>query len=184
MIQQMPSPVGHVLAGIAVGSLAARDRGWGLPLTCALAAAVPDIDFLLPIAHRGPTHSLIAGLVAFVVTLAIVRAPAWGLRPRPVAAVIACAVLSHVLLDWLGEDSSTPRGLMAFWPFSREYYISGLDLFDAVDRRYWRQGFWRHNLIAVAKEVAILLPLALLAFNSCRNRGRSSAQGDRRRPFA
>ena len=163
MIQQMPSPVGHVLAGIAVGSLAARDQRWRLPLACGLAAALPDVDFLLPVAHRGPTHSLIAGVVAFVVILAIVRAPAWGLQPPLVAGVLACAVISHVLLDWLGEDSSNPRGLMAFWPFSRGYYISGVDLFDAVDRRYWREGFWRHNLIAVTKEVVILFPLALLA---------------------
>jgi len=159
----MPSPVGHALAGIALGSLAGRDRGWGVPLVCSFAAALADVDFLLPVVHRGPTHSLAAAVVVFAVALATVRILRPTERPVRVAAVISLAALSHVLLDWLGEDSSTPRGLMAFWPFSSEYYISGLDAFDAVSRRYWREGFWRHNTIAVAKEVIILLPLALLA---------------------
>ena len=91
-----------------------------------------------------------------------------------IAAAVGLAVLSHVLLDWLGKDSSTPRGLMALWPWTPAYYISDLNLFNAVDRRYWLEGFWRRNAIAVAKEVAILLPAVILAT-------RWSARRDRKR---
>ena len=70
--------------------------------------------------------------------------------------VMAVAYGTHVLLDWLGADSSAPRGLMALWPFSSAYYISDLDVFDSVDRRYWLEGFWRRNVVAVTREVAIL----------------------------
>jgi membrane-bound metal-dependent hydrolase YbcI (DUF457 family) len=174
----MPSPVGHVLAGIAVGSLASRDRGWSLPLVCSVLAALPDIDFLLPIAHRGPTHSISAGVAAFVLTFAGLRlrkrsqpqtpnsTPEESSRNRNsavrIAVAVGCAVLSHVLLDWLGKDSSTPRGLMALWPWTSAYYISDLGVFNAVDRRYWLDGFWHRNAITVAREIAILLPIAWL----------------------
>ena len=127
-------------------------------MACAVAAALADADFLLPMRHRGLSHSigaaLLAGVVAFAwVKVADVRdAVRWGM-------VIAVAYATHVLFDWLGADTSTPRGLMALWPFSSAYYISGLDVFDSVDRRYWLEGFWRRNLIAVTREVALLAPL-------------------------
>lgn len=145
-----------------------------------LVAALPDVDILLPIAHRGPTHSIAAAIAAFVVTLGVLSLR----RERPLrvrlAAAIGLAVLSHALLDWLGQDSSTPRGLMALWPLSREYFISDLSVFDAVDRRYWLPGFWRRNTISLLRELAILLPLAWISMD--RSRGRSSVQGVPRRP--
>src|SRR5688572_26614979 len=105
MIQKMPSPVGHVLGGATVGLLLARDPGWRLPIICAVAATLPDADFLLPVAHRGPTHSLVGALAAGAAALALSRvftsAASWRL-----AAAVALAVLTHVLFDWLSEDSS------------------------------------------------------------------------------
>jgi len=61
---------------------------------------------------------------------------------------------------------------MAFWPVSTGYYISNLDLFGAVDRRYWIDGFWRRNIAAFARELAILVPLAWLATRRARPRKR------------
>ena len=139
----MPSPVGHVLGGIAVGFLASRDRGWRLPVVCGVVAALPDIDFLLPLPHRGPTHSIAAAVAAFAVTLAITSVAREQLPRLRVATAIGLAVLSHVLFDWLGQDSSTPRGLMALWPLTSTYYVSEVNVFNAVDRRYWLDGFWR-----------------------------------------
>ena len=148
---------------------------------CGVAAALPDVDILLPVPHRGPTHSIAASLVTFVVALIVL-----SLRhERPLrvrlAVAIGLAVLSHTLLDWLGQDSSTPRGLMALWPFSREYFISDWNVFDAVDRRYWLDGFWRRNSISLLREIAILLPLAWISMY--KTRVRSSARGALRRPF-
>jgi hypothetical protein len=80
------------------------------------------------------------------------------------------AYASHVLLDWLGSDSSPPIGVMALWPFSRAYYESDLHVFLAISRRYY-QG-WRfvtQNVLAVSLELMILVPAIALVW---RFRGR------------
>ena len=171
----MPSPIGHVLGGIAAGSLASGDRRWPTVALFGLVAALPDVDILLPIPHRGPTHSIVAAIAAFVVALGVLSLR--HQRPLRVglATAIGLAVLSHTLLDWLGQDSSTPRGLMALWPFSREYFISDLNVFGAVDRRYWLPGFWQRNTISLAIELLILAPLTWLALRA-RSRGASSPE--------
>jgi inner membrane protein len=169
----MPSPVGHAIAGIAAGWLvsgAPRERhrpsAWcrEVLLFGALGMAA-DLDLLIG-AHSGPTHGVGAAL--------LVGAAAWmfvGGRSRPkgrliVALSCAFAYGSHILLDWLGSDSTAPIGIMALWPFSREYYESGLHVFMAVSRRYWQpEVFWRQNAAALARELIILVPvLAAVVF--------------------
>ena len=157
----MPSPVGHALGGLVVGSLAVRRPSWLILTACAAAAALPDIDLLLPVTHRGPTHSLSAAVCAFGIAWLVVRRR-HGAAGRRIALALGLAVLSHVLLDWLGEDSSTPRGVMALWPFSQAFYVSDLNVFAAADRRYWLPGVWRRNLFALAREILILGPLTWL----------------------
>ena len=148
---------------------------------CAVAGALPDVDFLLPMRHRGASHGLGAALLAGLLAVALTgRQPATGRARTGIA--VALAYASHTLLDWLGADSSSPRGLMALWPVSSAYYISGLDLFNAVDRRYWLPGFWARNTVTLLREVALLGPVAALSMY--RTLGRSSAQGARRRPSA
>jgi membrane-bound metal-dependent hydrolase YbcI (DUF457 family) len=141
----------------------------------ALAGAVADVDFLLPLQHRGPSHSLGAAVLVFAASLVATR------KVRP-ALAIAAAYASHTLLDWLGADSSSPHGLMALWPVSATYYVSGLDLFSAVSRRYWLPGFWRSIGLAVAREILILGPIA--AISTRRILGRSSGRGGRQPPSA
>src|SRR5689334_350884 len=97
---QMPSPVGHALAGAttawALGPRAAVRASPADPdgtmwrrvaLVCAALAALPDIDLLTPWFHRTVTHSI--GAVYLISILAIVVTgggrPPW--RPR---IVIAC----------------------------------------------------------------------------------------------
>jgi hypothetical protein len=76
---------------------------------------------------------------------------------------IAGAYASHVLLDWLGSDTSPPLGIMALWPFTSGYYQSSLNLFDAISRRYWLPDeFIVGNLKAALKEIVILGPFAWL----------------------
>jgi hypothetical protein len=107
----------------------------------------------------------------------------WGMTTSlRAAAAVGAAYASHTLLDWLGADTSTPRGLMALWPASQAYFVSGLDLFNSVDRRYWMPGFLRANSIAVGRELLILGPMAVLSIR--KSRGRSSVRGDRRQPSA
>ena len=127
--------------------------------TLAIAGAVPDVDFLLPIQHRGPTHSLGAAVLVFAAAVAVTG-------KFRTALAIGAAYASHVLLDWLGADSSSPHGLMALWPLSTTYYVSGLDLFDAVSRRYWLPGFWPLTGLAVLREILLVGPLAALGVRS------------------
>lgn len=51
---------------------------------------------------------------------------------------------------------------MALWPLSHDFYFANAFLFEAISRRYWLPGFVQHNLLAVLREVVILLPLAVI----------------------
>ena len=172
--QEMPSPIGHALGGIAAGAAVSGRAGWGSLLLFAALGAMPDADFLLPIPHRGPTHSLGSAVLVFLVAWPALtwRRPAgWqGISAVRLALAIATAWGSHTLLDWLGADSSTPRGVMALWPLATTYYVSGFEVFENISRRYWLPGFWRHNAVAVMREVMILTPAASLAGWAARRR--------------
>ena len=170
IIIRMPSPIGHALAGIAVGALIARRPDWRLLAVTAVAAALPDVDFLLPLRHRWPSHSVGAAAMAFVAALLVISIVSPVTRRWHTAAAVGLAYVSHTLLDWLGADTSTPRGLMALWPLSTSFYISGLDVFHSVDRRYWTSGFWTRNAIAVLREMVILGPLVVLSLMATRRR--------------
>ena len=170
----MPSPLGHALGAVAAGWLVGgrlwpawhatvfvprlgpvdlTNRGVSAVLFAAVGVA-PDLDLLVG-THSTYTHSVGAVAIAF--------GTAWVVSRRPrVAAAIAAAWASHLLLDWLGSDTSPPIGIMALWPFSREHFQSSVYLFDAISRRYWlpEQFVWG-NLKAAAKEVLILGPIAV-----------------------
>ncbi len=148
----MPSPLGHAMAGamtawiaetiqnrsdpqpvpLAGPSLVDRLASVVTPLavTCAVVAVSPDFDVFFH-THRTYSHSLgAAGLVWIVAALV-----AWRLRLPVVkiATVCAAAYGSHILLDWLGRDDSMNGGLLALWPFSGDFYRSGLNLFLEIE---------------------------------------------------
>ena len=166
----MPSPVGHALGGLAAGWLVAGRNtssprlSVGDAVVFAAAGMAADLDLLFAV-HRGPTHAIGAvvavGIVIFVAT-----------RRRRFAAAVAAAYASHTLLDWLGTDTTSPMGIMALWPFSREYFYSGWRLFPAISRRYWLAEFWVMSVRAVAWEVLLLGPIVALAAY-VRSRGNS-----------
>ena len=166
MWASMPTPIGHVLGGLSAAffaSAACRPRLVTPALLGAAAAAavVPDFDLLFG-SHRTYTHSIGAAIVVALVTTALLRK-----QPNAVASglAIGAAYASHFVLDWFGKDSSNPPGLMALWPFSSSYYLSGFDLFREVSRRYWRpQEFVVGNLMAVGAEVFFLLPVLIAAW--------------------
>jgi inner membrane protein len=122
-----------------------------------LVAASPDLD-LLAGAHSGPTHGLGAAVIVGAIAWLFLRSSGFrGAARLALAAGVAYA--SHTLLDWLGTDTSPPIGIMALWPFSRDYFESPLHLFMAISRRYWLREFWIYNLRALVRELLILLPI-------------------------
>jgi inner membrane protein len=134
----------------------------------AFVAMAPDVDLLVG-AHSGPTHGL--GAAAIVGALVWI----WGGRfaGRRFALAVAAAYASHTLLDWLGSDTREPIGIMALWPFSRDYYESRLHVFMAISRRYWLPEFWTYNLRALVRELVILLPLVAAVVLLRRRAGRA-----------
>lgn len=181
----MPSPVGHALGGLIFGWLAARPSQVASPVApsdgsrgrlrrlvdatravafhpwtigFAVLGALADLDLLFGI-HSRQTHSL--GAIAIVAAVTA----GWGGRLDPRRG-LACGLAygSHVLLDWMGSDTTPPIGIMALWPFSSGFHQSGLFLFDAIWREYWRPGFWTHNTLAVVREIAVLGPVAMAAW--------------------
>lgn len=122
--------------------------GW-----CVVAACLPDIDFLWG-RHNLETHSVgFALLVGFGVL-------GWSRSVR-LASACVLAVGTHVLFDWLGSDTTPPLGVLALWPFSQQFYFADAFVFEAISRRYWLPNFVQHNLLAVAQEIVILLPIAI-----------------------
>jgi membrane-bound metal-dependent hydrolase YbcI (DUF457 family) len=168
----VPSPIGHALAGTAIAwagdALDRRSSSSRFVVTCAVLAAAPDLDLLLPIAHRTVTHSVTAVAAVFIVAMAVTG----GVRRRRarehhaslgaasagrVALLCAVAWASHPLLDWLGTDTLPPFGVQAFWPFDSRFFVSGLDVFAETERRNaFSSPTLYQNLWAGAQEVAIV----------------------------
>jgi hypothetical protein len=179
----MPSPVGHALAGMAAGWLVVGPaaivrsgpgaRAWLWQAAAfGFVGALPDADFLIG-NHSGPTHGLGSALIVGLAFRALsgaaasggaFAAAARGTSSWRLAAAMALAYSTHTLLDWMGNDTTPPIGIMALWPFNHEYYESDLHVFMAISRRYWLPNFWTHNLTAVAWEILILAPVAAVVW--------------------
>ena len=173
----MPSPIGHALAGAAIAFSSAPALGLRntenatdahrlriLTLTCAALAALPDIDLAAPYTHRTITHSLLATaavtIIAAVVTGQVTPRAAWR-----TTLICAAAYASHLLLDWLAVDDTPPRGLQILWPFRDRWFISGWDLFRGTARRnLFSMVSMRANVLAILQEIAILGPVAAIAW--------------------
>jgi membrane-bound metal-dependent hydrolase YbcI (DUF457 family) len=121
-------------------------------------AALPDVDLLLPIAHRTATHSL--GGVAAISLLMIIAAVVTGEVTAKIVLACVAAFASHLLFDWLAVDQAAPRGIQLLWPFSSAWFISGWDVFSGTERRhFFRLATIHENLITIRREVVILAPV-------------------------
>jgi len=182
----MPSPIGHALGGALVGAALAPWGTWRVraPLATiaaacrsrfvvvtALFACLPDLDFAWG-RHNMETHSLGAALAAGLLVGTVTR----GRAPR-LAVAVTLAWVSHVAFDWLGSDDTPPLGVMALWPVSSAFYFADAFVFEAISRRYWLTGFWRHNAWAVATETVRLAPVLAALVLLRRPRDRRAARG-------
>jgi membrane-bound metal-dependent hydrolase YbcI (DUF457 family) len=166
----MPSPIGHAVAGCAVvwgaDLLDHRPSSARLTLTAAALAAAPDLDLVFSHFHRSATHSLTAVALVFIIAAAVtgqvsqLREVRWR-----VACICAAAYATHLLLDWLAADQFPPFGIQALWPFSRRFFISGVDIFDQTERLHLlRPATLDQNARAIAKELILLAPIAAALF--------------------
>ncbi len=166
----MASPVGHALAGWIGHHLAGDRRPWAQRwrhlMLCVAAANLADLDFIPGILigvpdrfHHGAAHSIGAALLVGLLAWLWFRR---GGRAGGRATLVFGLYLSHLFIDWAARDTRPPEGIPLLWPLSGTYFQSGIPLFLDIQRDYLPS--WtmiRHNLLAVALEIAILLPPAL-----------------------
>jgi membrane-bound metal-dependent hydrolase YbcI (DUF457 family) len=154
----MPSPIGHAIAGVAVAWSARQPR---LAPICAGLAALPDIDLILPARHRSYTHSLTAVLLVTIVAAAVTgKVTRWR-----TALICGAAYGSHLVLDWLGADTHPPPGIQLLWPLSDRWFKSGWNVFPETARLHlFSAAALRQNALAIAQELAILLPILALVW--------------------
>jgi membrane-bound metal-dependent hydrolase YbcI (DUF457 family) len=166
----MPSPVGHAIAGLIVHLATAREREERLDLgraIAAVAAAVaPDLDLLLRLVdgrnhHQGATHSLLSAILAGVAVAAWRMA---GPRTQPArwGTMIGLAWGSHLLLDYLGRDTSPPIGIPVLWPAAMRFHCPWSLFLDVGRTLKWETVL--HNAAALGWEVVVLLPILGLTF--------------------
>lgn len=177
----MPSPAGHVLAGLSV-AYAADQRGVATPrfiLACALLAAAPDLDLLVPGGHRTFTHSLLAVGLVLLAALAITRVRSSRVDWRStIAWTLASA--SHQLTDYFSVDPGSPAGLQLLWP-RPGWFMSDWPLFLATERFAPFSAFaMAINAKALARELLLLGPVLLVLWLRRRRQQRADADADRR----
>ena len=158
----MPSPIVHLTAGYVVYRVARHVTASRKPDPVLLGGAMglallPDFDSGLGILfgdfgrfHNSQSHSLLVGAgVALVTGLLLLavgnRRPALWL-----ALTLACYEL-HILLDYF----TWGRGVMAWWPITKERFSSPALLFYGL---HWSQGFVSsRHLITLVTEMPIAL---------------------------
>jgi hypothetical protein len=162
----MPSPLGHALGAIAAGwtlsrpPQAQRDLAVQAGILAMLGMA-PDLDLLVG-RHSQETHSVGAALLAATVA-AWRRWPLAGGRGGTWLAAFV-AWLTHPLFDALSVDAGPPLGVMFFWPFSSDYWHSGIAIFGATERHWQHEAFVRQNVTSLTWELLILVPLVAIVW--------------------
>ena len=121
------APLGAALGRTGETELAAL----GVAVAVAV-ATLPDADERLPIAHRGPTHTVWFVAAGALVSAALGAALGYAIdRPLAVAGAVGAAtavsLTSHLL-----ADSVTPMGIRPFAPVSAWHH--SFDLTPAADR--------------------------------------------------
>jgi inner membrane protein len=175
----MATPLGHSLAGYIISRLPGRtqtpDRVSRL-LLCICMANAADVDFLPGILmgspamyHQGITHSLGFMLLVSLGVSAVCRL--WGKSFVTIFSLSSMAYLSHLAMDFLGTDTRPPYGIPLFWPISDAHFMSPVPLFWGVRHagttatstlEWFGALFHSYNLAAIALEIGILLPFALV----------------------
>ncbi len=173
----MCTPVGHSLLGAAVGFT--RDTRFykkaGFWIFVLFFANLPDMDYLFGIFsgnpnlyHRYWMHSLGFVLLCGILVLILSRLfmKRWEVKWSLFSVFL---MLSHLLIDYLGKDSSIPSGIQLFWPVSSQFVIAPVTIFREVSKSSSSDGFIQslfcmYNLWTIIQEFVILGPLVGLAF--------------------
>ncbi len=164
----MCSPVGHSLVGYAFYQ-ACHGKGkltgdWWKIVLYIFAANAPDLDFIPGIFlgdanrfHHGISHTLGFSLLFALMMYAIPR-----FRTKKDFTIFFLLYFTHVVIDFLSGDPRSPFGVMLFWPFTQEYFISSFSLFSDIHHLFLSDLFDSHNIRAIVREIMIFSPLIVL----------------------
>jgi len=176
----MATPIGHLLAGYAVGrgaTLGTKPAQRNLLLYCMVLAVAPDLDFLPGLLqgqpalyHQGISHSLAFALVVSLIGALALRPRSYGLLAT--WGLLFAAYSSHLLIDLFGPDRRLPYGIPLFWPLSDSTYLSPLSIFwgmhhaarTSATTAQWFAGIADlYNVGAILIEIVLIGPFAVLA---------------------
>ena len=170
----MPSPVAHSLTSyivyrITYGKPVWR-QSWRMILFYILCANLPDLDFLPGFLigepnrfHHGISHSLgFAVLFGLLVGFFLHWRKNEGFLRNFL--VFFSLYFSHLILDYLADDTSAPYGEPLWWPISSKYYISPILIFTDIQRvssgdrlSFLTSLINLHNLWAITLEIIVFL---------------------------
>ena len=157
----MSTPVGHLLAGAAIGAaLGGEHRTWRVTAWCALAGAAADLDFIPGLLigeparfHHAQSHSLPFVLLAAAVAAFLARKGRWRW-----ALIVGLCYASHLALDYVTYDGSAPYGIPILWPLTSKAFLSPITLLPHVQHTS-ASVFSFHNFMLMCLEVGVLGPL-------------------------
>lgn len=141
---------------------------------CLLIGMSPDFDFIIfffvrnPFLHRSLTHSVMFMAIVWVVGGFMLRTRKTLRHPFILAFLL---VSGHIFWDFLTVCNRIPYGTMLLWPFNHKYYRTPqlLQIFPGFDWMSWK-GLLSVNLLKqIAVELAIFIPLLLMAMFMKRN---------------
>ena len=164
----MCSPVGHSLAGYALYLACNKNckliGDWKKIILYFFAANAPDLDLIPGIFlgdanrfHHGISHTL-----GFSLLFALCMYMMPRFRTKKDFAIFFSLYFGHVVIDFLSGDTSSPFGVMLFWPFTQKYFISSFSLFSDIHHLFLSDLFDLHNIRAIVREITIFSPLIVL----------------------
>jgi inner membrane protein len=172
----MPTPVGHLIVSYLVYSTQSdRFRNRGVLIGSLFSGVAADLDFLPGLLvgdpgrfHHGASHSLGAAVLYGFGLCGYLRYRGTS-QALQLTLLLACAYVSHVILDFFAIDTGAPFGVPLLWPVSSTSYIASFPVFLDVQRlqaetvTFVTSVFSSHNLLAVTWEVLLLAPMVIFA---------------------
>jgi membrane-bound metal-dependent hydrolase YbcI (DUF457 family) len=165
----MPSPILHTTMGYVVYKIVEPDSSksklgklWGVPillLISIVASMLPDLDSVFGVLagnfgryHNNATHSFFVGLLVSIlfaggISVLFKTLPFWT-----IFLVTLLSYQAHIVFDYF----TVSRGVMAFWPFSHERFVSPISLFYGF---HWSDGLFsiRHLWTFLTESVQALI---------------------------
>lgn len=153
----MATPLGHMLAGAAVGSVSDRPGPTRARLLVgALAGGAADLDFIpgVLIGDPGRYHHAFSHSLTFALLAAVLVGLSFASRRISWAGLAGGAYVSHLVLDYLTFDPSPPQGIPWFWPLSDAYFSASPSLLPRVIHSSMSI-FNLHNVLVAGMELLV-----------------------------